>query len=370
MVLERKLKLLTEHAKYDVSCSFGTNERYVYYSKSVKKLRPILKVLFSNACVYDCAYCINRRSNNIERATFTVDELVEITTTLYKKNYVVGLFLSSAVIKDPNYTMKQMLKVVKQLRVKENFPGYIHLKIIPGADEKLVNEAGVFADRISINVEFLRKNDFYLLTPEKKPEDIQKPLSIAAEKYEEYFHQRRKYKIQPFSPDGQTTQLIVGISKQSDKKILSFASKLYRNYKLKRVYYSGYVAINKDKRLPNTSESIMREHRLYQADFLLRFYNFTLDEIFEDSENLDLNLDPKLRWALNHPEFFPIDISKASFDELIRIPGVGINKAKKIILLRKEGRLSFETLRKIGVFINNDFIVLKGKRVSAPLFNF
>lgn len=379
MLLEEKLSILSAAAKYDISCSIGEKKKnFVYYSAANGKYIPILKILFSNACIYDCAYCINRRSNNIKRATFTVDEVVKLTTEFYKRNYIKGLFLSSAILKDPNYTMEQLIKVVEKLRKEEKFPGYIHLKIVPGTDEKLIEKAGILADRISINVEFLYTNSFYNLAPEKKPKNIQKPLYISSVKYLQYLNDKKRYKsVTPFSPLGQTTQLIVGATNETDKEILKFSSKLYKNYNLKRVYYSGYKAINNDKRLPQKSENIIRQQRLYQADFLLRFYNFSLDELFIKSKNLDLNIDPKLNWAINHPELFPIDISKASFDELIRIPGIGLKSAKKIIKLRKNEVLTFELLKKIGIPLNKtkDFIIINGKnykssKIKAPLFDF
>ncbi|ABS61039.1 MULTISPECIES: putative DNA modification/repair radical SAM protein [Fervidobacterium] len=379
MTLEEKLSILSAAAKYDVSCSFGERRKnFVYYSAANGKYIPILKILLSNACIYDCAYCINRKSNNIRRATFTVDEVVKLTLDLYKRNYIEGLFLSSAIIRDPNYTMEQMIKVAKKLKEEEKFPGYIHLKIIPGADEKLIEKAGMFADRVSINVEFLKKEAFFNLTPEKKPEEIQRPLHISSIKYLQYVEEKKRHPhVNPYSPLGQTTQIIVGATNESDKKIIEFSNKLYKVYKLKRVYYSGYVAINNDERLPQKSENPLREHRLYQADFLIRFYNYSIEEIFDNSENLDLNIDPKTLWALKHPELFPIDISRAKFDELIRIPGIGLKSARKIIELRKYGTLNLDALEKIGVSLKRakDFITVKGKtfkdlKTYMPLFEF
>lgn len=379
MTLEKKLSILSATAKYDVSCSFGERKKdFVYYSVANGRYVPILKILFSNACIYDCAYCINRKSNNIKRASFTVDEVVKLTVDFYKRNYIEGLFLSSAIIKDSNYTMEQLIKVAKKLREEEKFPGYIHLKIVPGADEKLVEKAGMYADRLSINVEFLKKDAFSILAPEKKPEAIQKPLQTSSIKYLQYIEEKKKYShVKPYSPLGQTTQIIVGATNESDKKIIEFSSKLYKIYKLKRVYYSGYIAINKDKRLPQRSENSLREHRLYQTDFLIRFYNYSIEEIFDNCENLDLNIDPKSLWALKHPEFFPIDISRATFDELIRIPGIGLKSAQKIIMLRKHGILNFDTLKKAGISLKKakDFISIKGKNFKTsktymPLFEF
>jgi predicted DNA-binding helix-hairpin-helix protein len=274
--------------------------------------------------------------------------------------------------------MEQLVNVAKKLREEEKFPGYIHLKIVPGADEKLVEKAGMYADRLSINVEFLKKDAFSILAPEKKPEAIQKPLQTSSIKYLQYIEEKKKYShVKPYSPLGQTTQIIVGATNESDKKIIEFSSKLYKIYKLKRVYYSGYIAINKDKRLPQRSENSLREHRLYQTDFLIRFYNYSIEEIFDNCENLDLNIDPKSLWALKHPEFFPIDISKATFDELIRIPGIGLKSAQKIIMLRKHGILNFDTLKKAGISLKKakDFISIKGKNFKTsktymPLFEF
>lgn len=387
MEIERKLKILASYAKYDISCEYNEfdnyknfdKQRFIYYSRSSSgKTIPLLKVLYSNACIYDCAYCINRKSNNIPRTTFSINELVNLTKDFYKRNYIKGLFLSSAIVKNPDFTMEQMLRVVKKLRLEENFNGYIHLKIIPGASEFLVKEAGFYADRVSINVELPTKHSLLLLAPDKKPESIQTPLILSSKKHIETSHEAKKYKkIKIYSPDGQTTQIIVGATPESDKSILSFANKLYKQYKLKRVYYSAYNAINKDKRLPSNNESLTREVRLYQADFLMRYYNFTLEELFEKSKNLDPNLDPKTNWALNHPDFFPIDINKATYDELIRVPGIGIKSAKLIITSRKSTSLSFESLKKMGINLKKAqyFITCNGKKFNskketAPLFSF
>ncbi|MBO8161015.1 MAG: putative DNA modification/repair radical SAM protein [Thermosipho sp. (in: Bacteria)] len=391
MEIERKLEILSSSAKFDVACSPGTSDRKnknvidstniagIYHSwSSTGKCFSLLKVLFSNACIYNCAYCINRRSNNIPRATFTVNELVNLTMNFYKKGYIDGLFLSSAVIKNPDFTMEQLINVAKKLRMEENFKGYIHLKIIPGADEKLVEEAGFYANRVSVNVELPTAKSLKLLAPEKNPDSIQKPLILSSKKHLETISHAKKFKhVKIFSPDGQTTQLIVGATSESDKKIMLLANKLYKNYKLKRVYYSAYIAVNKDKRLPPTSESITRENRLYQADFLIRKYNFTVEELFEKTENLDLRIDPKTKWALEHPEFFPIEINKASYDELIRIPGIGIKSAKKILLARKVHALNFDDLKKIGIALKRAqyFITCNGKKYNKnkdlmPLFSF
>lgn len=386
MDIERKLEILSSYAKYDISCVYSKSKNlkirpkhFIYYSQSnTGKTIPLLKVLFSNACIYDCAYCINRKTNNVPRATFTVDELVNLTTNFYKRNYIKGLFLSSAIIKNPNFTMEQMLKVVEKLRIEEGFKGYIHLKIIPGTSEVLVKEAGFYADRVSINVELPTKHSLLLLAPDKKPESIQNPLILSSKTYIETIHEAKKYKsVKIYSPAGQTTQIIVGATPESDKNILSFANKLYNQYKLKRVYYSAYIAINKDKRLPLKNEEIIREKRLYQADFLIREYNFTLEELFEKSKNLNLTLDPKTNWAVNHPDFFPIDINKASYDELIRIPGIGIKSANLIIKARKSSSLSFENLKKLGINLKKAqyFIACNGKKYDknrelTPLFLF
>lgn len=385
MKIEEKLEILSSYAKYDISCVYNHSKasshpkNFIYYSQSsTGRTIPLLKVLFSNACIYDCAYCINRKTNNIPRATFTVDELVNITINFYKRNYIKGLFLSSAIIKSPDFTMEQMLKVVKKLRIEEDFKGYIHLKIIPGASEFLVKEAGFYADRVSINVELPTKHSLLLLAPDKKPETIQNPLIVSSKTYSETINEAKKYKgVKIYSPAGQTTQIIVGATPEYDKNILYFADKLYKQYKLKRVYYSAYSAINIDKRLPLKSEEKIREKRLYQADFLIREYNFTLNELFEKSKNLNLTIDPKTSWAINHPEFFPIDINKATFDELIRVPGIGIKSAKLIIKARKYSLLNLDTLRKLGINLKNAryFITYNGKKFDkdkelTPLFLF
>lgn len=365
MDLKEKLEILSASARYDASCasSFYSN------NKKIKSTIPgichswsadgrcisLLKILMTNICEFDCAYCINRKSNSVKRAYFTPDEICKLTTEFYKRNYIEGLFLSSAVMKNPNYTMEIMIQTIKKLREEYFFKGYIHLKIIPGSDEKLIQQAIKYADRISINIEFSDSQKLFELT-EKKKEMILKPMKYARdvinEEYKNKFH------------GGQSTQLIVGAIDETDRKILNLSQHLYSKINLKRVYYSAFINVNSDPRLASFSTPILREHRLYQADWLIRVYGFRLDEIFgREEENLKKEIDPKTYWALKNYNLFPLEITKASYEELIRVPGIGIRGAKKIINERRYSTLDINSFKKLRINMKKaiNFITLNGK---------
>jgi putative DNA modification/repair radical SAM protein len=313
----------------------------------------LLKVLFTNSCKYDCAYCINRRSNDIPRAAFTVKELVDITINFYRRNYIEGLFLSSGVVKSADYTMERLANVAKKLRLEHKFNGYIHLKAIPGASPELIHMAGLYADRLSVNIEIPSEPNLQLLAPEKDFQSVLNPMGLIKTGIEQSREERRIMRKAPiFTPAGQSTQLIIGATPDTDRQILTLASGLYTQNSLKRVYYSGYNPTNLyDKRLPAlAAPPLRRENRLYQADWLLRFYQFGVNEIVNDTNpDLDLEIDPKLGYALRNPHLFPIDVNRADYHMLLRIPGVGIKSAKMILAARRFRRLNSANLQKIGV---------------------
>ena len=364
-----KLTILAESAKYDVSCSSsGTTRRnkagmtgstsgwgICHSFTEDGRCVSLLKILLTNFCLFDCAYCVNRRSNDIERVAFTPGELAELTIEFYRRNYIEGLFLSSGVIKSPDHTMEKMLRVVKDLRIIHHFNGYIHMKTIPGASQELVHQAGLYADRLSVNLEIPLEQDLKLLAPEKDHQSVYKPMHYIQQGMVQSLEERRKFRSAPrFAPAGQSTQIIVGAAKDNDKDILHLSSALYQRQSMKRVYYSGYIPVNTyDKRLPIVKDSsLKRENRLYQADWLMRFYQFNAYEILDDkSPYLDLDMDPKLAWAIRHPERFPVDVNTADYATILRIPGVGVKSAKMIMVARKHGRLNLNGLKKIGVVL-------------------
>ena len=364
-----KLKILAESAKYDVSCaSSGTSRSHkkgqigsaegwgICHSFAEDgRCISLLKIMLTNTCIYDCAYCINRRSNDLPRATFSVSELVNLTIEFYRRNYIEGLFLSSGVVRNPDYTMERLVKVVKDLRQVYRFNGYIHLKSIPGASQELVNEAGLYADRMSVNIEIPNEQSLQLLAPEKDFQSVFTPMRYIQQGMLQSAEERKKFRHAPrFVPAGQSTQMIVGATSDSDKDILHLTSALYKRPSMKRVYYSGFVPVNGyDKRLPALKQPpLVRENRLYQADWLLRFYNFNVDEIVDDSyPDLDLEIDPKLAWALRHPEAFPVDINRADYEMLLRVPGLGVKSAKMILTARRYSRLGTSHLKQIGVVL-------------------
>lgn len=365
----RKVEILADAAKYDVSCSSsGTGRRNkagglgnaaawgICHSFTADgRCVSLLKTLLSNVCIYDCAYCINRRSNDIPRASFTSRELTELTVEFYRRNYIEGLFLSSGVLKNPDHTMEQMVKVVKELRHEHRFGGYVHLKTIPGASEELVRQAGLYADRLSVNVEIPTEINLKNLAPEKDHKSVYRPMNQIRQNILENREDRKKFRSTPrFAPAGQSTQVIIGASDERDKEILNLSGALYRRAELKRVYYSGFVPVNEyDRRLPRVkSAPLVRENRLYQADWLMRFYEFRPEEIANDEHpDLDLEMDPKLAWAIRHPEWFPVDLNRDDYRRILRVPGIGVRSARLIVMSRRRGRIRPEHLAKIGVIM-------------------
>ncbi len=363
-----KLRVLAESAKYDVSCSSSGTVRsgkqgmvgntvggvgICHSFADDGRCISLLKVMLTNHCKYNCAYCINRRSNDIPRATLSVSELEEITMEFYRRNYIEGLFLSSGVVRNPDYTMERLTAIVRDLRTIHHFNGYIHLKAIPGASHELTTEAGRYADRMSVNIEIPKEDSLKLLAPEKDHASVFKPMRIIQQGVLENKEDRRRFRHTPrFVPAGQSTQMIVGATKETDRDILTMSSALYRQPTMRRVYYSGYISVNTyDPRLPVLKQPpLVRENRLYQADWLLRFYHFNVDEIVDDSHaNLDLEIDPKLSWALRHPEFFPVDINSAAYEHILRVPGIGTKSAWLIINSRRYNRVTSYHLKKMGV---------------------
>ena len=362
-----KLKILAEAAKYDVSCASSGTSRgnakggigtamgwgICHSFTADGRCVSLFKIMLTNHCIYDCAYCVNRRSNDVKRTAFTPDELAELTIEFYRRNYIEGLFLSSGVIRNPDYTMEQMLRVVKLLREVHRFNGYIHMKSIPGASRELIAKAGTLVDRMSVNLEIPSEENLKILAPEKDYQSMFAPMRFIQQGMLESVEDRKKFRSAPrFVPAGQSTQLIIGATSDNDNSILSLASKLYKRPTFKRVYYSGYIPINtSDSRLPVlTTPPLVRENRLYQADWLMRFYQFRVDEIVDDANpNLDLEIDPKFSWALRHPEHFPIDVNSAPYEMILRVPGIGVKSATLIVASRKYGKLTSAQLKKIGV---------------------
>ena len=368
--IREKLSILADAAKYDVSCASSGSDRkntkdgigntgsgichsYTEDGRCVS----LLKILLTNFCVYDCAFCVSRRSNDTKRAAFTVEEVVALTMNFYRRNYIEGLFISSGIFKNADYTMERMLRIVKNLRLEEKFNGYIHLKTIPGASEEMVTEAGLYADRMSINLEMPTEAGLKMVAPEKSHEEVKNELGIIKNKSIEYDSERKIIKSVPkFVPAGQSTQMVIGATPESDKEIMRTAVDFYKNFSLKRVYYSGYVPINSSHQLlpsTGTPPPVVRENRLYQTDWLLRFYGFSLEEVLNDEHpDLELDIDPKLSWALRNPQHFPIDVNTADYRMILRIPGVGVRSAKKIVQARKFGKLHVFQIQKMGVAYN------------------
>lgn len=380
MELEEKLKILADSAKYDVSCSSsGSNrkniagglgnatESGICHSFSADgRCISLLKILLTNYCIYNCAYCVNRCSNDIPRAAFTPEEVVDLTMNFYKRNYIEGLFLSSAVFRSPDYTMELLTTVIKKLRLEHKFNGYIHVKAIPGADERLIREAGLYVDRMSVNIELPSSSGLKLLAPQKTKDSILKPMNLISREISITKDLGKRIKSTPlFVPGGQSTQLIVGATNDSDFKILNLSENLYNKFSLKRVYYSAFVPVAQGPKLPTIQHPpLLREHRLYQADWLLRFYGFKANELLnEQYPNLEKDFDPKTSWALRNIDKFPVEINRASYNELLRVPGIGVKSAFKIMSIRKVHSINFEDLRKIGVVLKRAqyFITCKGK---------
>jgi putative DNA modification/repair radical SAM protein len=401
MELAEKLSILASSAKYDASCaSSGSGEYRGSGSRGKGNARnaagfgvrepagvchswtedgrcvSLLKVLFSNVCRFDCAYCVNRYSADTQRASFSVDELVELTCEFYRRNYIEGLFLSSGIFSDPDIVMEKLIGTARKLREDAGFGGYIHMKIIPGAGEKMIREAGLWADRLSANIELPTDKSLQNLAPEKSGRIIlgamKETFNLAAENVED----RKKFRaggkniVPIFAPAGQSTQLIVGASPENDKTILNLSGALYRKYELRRVYYSAYIPVG----VPGIAAApqrhlVLREHRLYQADWLLRFYRFTPAEVLEGEEvYLDTSLDPKTAWALRHLDFFPVEVNRSGYDELLRVPGIGAKAGRRIIETRRSRSLSFDSLRRLGVVLKRAryFITARGSFLDRP----
>ncbi|MBI0037846.1 putative DNA modification/repair radical SAM protein [Gilliamella sp. B14384H2] len=364
-----KLEILAESAKYDISCaSSGTSRSNknkgigsasrcgICHSFTADgRCVSLLKIMLTNYCMFDCAYCINRQSNDIPRAGFTPKELAELTIEFYRRNYIEGLFLSSGIVRSADHTMEKMIRVVKILRQEYNFNGYIHMKAIPGASNELIHEAGLLVDRMSVNLEIPTERNLKLLAPDKDHQTIYQPMRHIQQNLLENIEDRKKIKSTPkFVPAGQSTQVIIGATDETDNQILQLTAKLYKRPSMKRVYYSGFIPVNGyDKRLPVLQEvPRVRENRLYQADWLLRFYDFSVDEIVNDEHpDLDLTVDPKLSWAIRNPQFFPVDINRDSYQKILRVPGIGVKSAKLIVMARRHRKLNKEALKRIGVVL-------------------
>jgi putative DNA modification/repair radical SAM protein len=365
--IREKLQILADAAKYDVSCSSsGSNRKnkdkglgntgsgichsYTEDGRCVS----LLKILFSNVCIFDCSYCVSRRSNDVKRAAFTVQEVVDLTMNFYRRNYIEGLFLSSGIFKSADYTMERMLQVVKKLRLEENFNGYIHLKTIPGTSQEIITEAGLYVDRMSINLEMPTEAGLQKFAPEKNHAEVQKDLGIVRDRLIQFNDERKLIRSVPtFVPAGQTTQMVVGAYSETDQDIILMADRHYKEFKLKRVYYSGYIPINEqEKALPaiGSAPPLLRENRLYQSDWLMRFYGFEAAELVSEKHpNLDLDVDPKLSWALRYPEQFPVDLNSADYRMILRVPGIGVRSAKKIVQARRFGKIHIDQLKRIGL---------------------
>lgn len=382
MSIYEKLQILTDAAKYDVACTSSGVERKgdgtgigncskagICHSFSADgRCISLLKILFTNECIYDCKYCVNRSSNDVIRTSFTPDEICTLTMEFYRRNYIEGLFLSSGILKNPNYTMELIYAALYKLRHVCNFQGYIHVKAIPGADPILIQKVGFLADRMSVNLELPTAESLRLLAPHKSRKNILAPMRLVQEKSKENRQELTLYKSAPrFVPAGQSTQMIIGASPETDYQILRVAESLYQKFGLKRVFYSAFVAVNEDKAFPaRTSDGppLLREHRLYQADWLLRYYKFEANELLnEKNPNFNIFLDPKCNWALNHLEYFPVEVNRASYDVLLRVPGIGYKSAGRIVKARRFGSLGFEDLRKMGVVLKRAlyFITCSGK---------
>ncbi len=368
--IKEKLSILADAAKYDVSCASSGGKRannnkglgnntgmgichsYTEDGRCVS----LLKILLTNHCIYDCAYCVTRKSNPIKRAAFKIQEVVDLTINFYRRNYIEGLFLSSGIFKNPDYTMERLIAVAKKLRLEENFNGYIHLKSIPGASNELMRQAGLYADRLSVNIEIPTVSGLKLLAPDKNHEDFIKPMEKVKNEIIQYKSERKIIKSTPrYAPAGQSTQMIIGASGESDRDIMYSATYYYKKFNMRRVYYSGYIPISTDNRLPAIGTEVprLRENRLYQTDWLLRFYGFSVSEIVNEThKNLDLDIDPKLSWALRNLHFFPIDINKADKKIIARVPGIGMQSVHKIIQARKFRNLDWTHLKTIGIALN------------------
>lgn len=388
MSLEQKLRILSEAAKYDVSCATSgavrppikdgighSDGRSICHSFTPDgRCVALLKILLTNYCIYDCVFCVNRASSDVERACFTPEEVAHVTMEMYKRNYIEGLFLSSGIFRTPDTTMEQLVRAVRLLRTEHRFNGYIHLKAIPGASPNLIEEAGEWVDRLSANIELPTQADLIKLAPEKSHPVIENTMEIIDQRL--HANQDRDPSARRFAPAGQTTQMVIGATEASDADILSTSDRMYRRYRLRRVYYSAFSPFPKaDARLPPQPPPLLREHRLYQADWLIRHYRFDHRELIEHG-NLDLTYDPKLAWALGHRELFPVDVNRAAREQLLRIPGIGYKNVERILSIRRYHRLSEADLRRLGVVIRrarpfiiaSDLVAKQLDSVSLPTF--
>ncbi len=383
-----KLKILADGAKYDVSCASSGSERRnpgvgvgnTAYSGICHSFAAdgrcisLLKILLTNICIFDCRYCINRRSNDIPRAFFTPQEIADLTINFYRRNYIEGLFLSSGVVKNADYTMELFFRTLKLLRIQQQFRGYIHVKIIPGASLDLVRKVGFLADRVSVNIELPSQDSLQRLAPDKTKANIVTPMRLVKDNILATKDERKVIKHTPaFVPAGQSTQMIIAASPENDAQILRLGESLYNTMRLKRVYYSAYVPVNSDPNLPqHVRPPMLREHRLYQADWLLRFYGFTSDELFDPQHpNLLGDFDPKVNWALRHLELFPVEINTVDYEMLLRVPGIGLLSAQKIIFQRRVATIRYEDLKKIGVVLKRAryFITVNGQYYGKYAMN-
>ena len=382
MSLYDKLNILSDAAKYDVSCTSSGVERrgdgtgmgncrkagICHSFSSDGRCISLLKILFTNECIYDCKYCINRSSNDVVRTSFTPEEVCTLTMEFYRRNYIEGLFLSSGILKSPDYTMELIYAALYRLRHICNFQGYIHVKAIPGADQRLIRMTGFLADRMSVNMELPTAESLRLLAPHKSRKNILAPMRFVQEKMKENHHEITLYKNAPrFVPAGQSTQMIIGATPETDYQILRVTEALYKKFDLKRVFFSAFVPVNEDKALPSIRDQgppLLREHRLYQADWLLRFYHFEAEELLdEENQNFNVYLDPKCCWALRHLDIFPVEINRADYHTLLRVPGIGYKSAGRIVKARRWGGIGCEDLKKMGVVLKRAlyFITCSGK---------
>ncbi|KWX74788.1 putative DNA modification/repair radical SAM protein [Paenibacillus jilunlii] len=385
MDMMEKLEILTASAKYDVACTSSGSDRKnqagglgnavsmgICHSFAADgRCISLLKVLMTNGCIYDCAYCVNRKSNQTRRAALSPEELADLTMQFYRRNYIEGLFLSSGIMRSPDYTTEQMIAALELLRNTYHFRGYIHVKAIPGADDVLLSRLGLLADRMSVNIELPSQQSLGLLAPDKSKNSILKPMSLIKEKINENRSDLVKYNHAPrFAPAGQSTQMIVGATPDTDFRILTLTEGLYRKYGLKRVFFSAYTPVVEHSLLPalDTKPPLLREHRLYQADWLLRFYGFQAGELLDEAApNFNPLLDPKCSWAVNHREQFPVEINRAAYEQLLRVPGIGVRSAQRIVKARRAGALDFTALKKLGVVLKRAqfFITCKGRMLEG-----
>lgn len=381
MPLYEKLNILSDAAKYDVSCTSSGVDRQndgtgmgncrkagICHSFSADgRCISLLKILFTNECIYDCKYCINRSSNDVVRASFTPEEVCTLTMEFYRRNYIEGLFLSSGILKSPDYTMELIYATLYKLRRECNFQGYIHVKAIPGADQRLIQMTGYLADRMSVNMELPTAESLRLLAPHKSRKNILTPMRLVQEKSKENKQEIMLYRNTPrFVPAGQSTQMIIGATPETDYQILHVTESLYKKFDLKRVFFSAFVPVNEDKALPSIRDQgppLLREHRLYQADWLLRFYGFDVEELVPEGEDLPLDVDPKCAWALRNLQYFPVEVNRAPLEMLLRVPGIGGKSAQKILSARRYTSLTFEHLKKMRVVLKRarHFITAGGK---------